>query len=77
MNYLILLSWMNALGYLRNFEIPIPPLPEQKKIVALLDQAYTAIDQAKANIEKNIVNAKELFQSKLNEMKIASVFLLC
>lgn len=49
-------------------KIPIPPLPEQKQIVKLLDQAFEAIDQAKANIEKNITNAKELFQSKLNEV---------
>ena len=41
-------------------------LQEQKQIVAILDQAFKAIDQAKANIEKNIANAKELFQSKLN-----------
>jgi len=45
-------------------EIPILPIQEQKQIVAILDKAFTAIDQAKANIEKNIVNAKELFQSK-------------
>jgi type I restriction enzyme S subunit len=49
-------------------EIPIPLLPEQQQIVALLDQAFEAIDQAKANIEKNIENAKELFQSKLNNI---------
>jgi len=48
--------------------IPIPPLAEQKQIVTILDSAFTKIDQAKANIEKNIVNAKELFQSKLNEI---------
>lgn len=48
--------------------IPIPPLPEQKEIVAILDKAFAVIDQAKANIEKNIINAKELFQSKLNEI---------
>jgi len=41
-------------------------LTEQKQIVALLDQAFKAIDQAQQNIEKNIANAKELFQSKLN-----------
>jgi type I restriction enzyme S subunit len=52
-----------ALG---SVEIPIPPIQEQKQIVAILDKAFTAIDQAKANIKKNIVNAKELFQSKLN-----------
>jgi type I restriction enzyme S subunit len=52
-----------ALG---SVNIPIPPLQEQQQIVAILDQAFEAIDQAKANIEKNIANAKELFQSKLN-----------
>ena len=45
-------------------EIPIPPLSEQKQIVEILDKAFAAIDQAKANIEKNIENAKELFQSE-------------
>lgn len=39
---------------------------KQKQIVALLDKAFKAIDKAKANIEQNIINAKELFQSKLN-----------
>jgi len=53
---------------LNSIRIPIPPLPEQKQIIAILDQAFAAIDQAKANIEKNIQNAKELFQSKLNEI---------
>ncbi|MCF8231010.1 MAG: restriction endonuclease subunit S [Bacteroidales bacterium] len=53
---------------LGNLQIPIPPLPEQKQIVAILDQAFEAIDRAKANIEKNIQNARELFQSKLDEM---------
>jgi type I restriction enzyme S subunit len=55
-----------SLKSMKNYEIALPPVQEQKKIVALLDKAFTAIDQAKANIEKNIVNAKELFQSKLN-----------
>lgn len=51
-----------------NIPIPIPPLPEQQQIVTILDEAFEAIDQAKANIEKNIENAKELFQSKLNDI---------
>jgi type I restriction enzyme, S subunit len=46
--------------------IPLPPLKEQQQIVAILDEAFAALEQAKANIEKNIANAKELFQSKLN-----------
>ena len=53
---------------INDFKIPIPPLPEQKRIVEILDEAFEAIDQAKANIEKNIQNAEELFQSKLNEI---------
>lgn len=48
--------------------LPIPPLPEQKAIVRLLDRAFAAIDQAQAHLEKNIANAEELFQSKLNEI---------
>ncbi len=48
-----------------NISYPIST-DEQKQIVAILDKAFLAIDQAKANIEKNIENAKELFQSKLN-----------
>lgn len=55
-------------GTVRKFPVPIPPLEEQKQIVAILDKAFTAIDQAKANIEKNIENAAALFQSKLNDI---------
>ena len=53
---------------LLKIQIPIPPLPEQKQIVAILDKAFAAIHHAQAHIEKNIANAKELFQSKLNEI---------
>ena len=48
--------------------IPVPPLDEQKRIVAKLDECFEAIDKARANVEKNLKNAKELFQSKLNEI---------
>ncbi|WP_164905237.1 restriction endonuclease subunit S [Aequorivita ciconiae] len=53
---------------IRNTLIPLIPLQEQQQIVAILDEAFEAIDQAIANIEKNIANAQELFQSKLNEI---------
>ncbi|MCF8322236.1 MAG: restriction endonuclease subunit S [Flavobacterium sp.] len=46
-------------------EIPLPPLPEQQRIVAILDEAFAAIAKAKANAEQNLKNAKELFESYL------------
>jgi type I restriction enzyme S subunit len=49
-------------------EIPLPPLPQQKQIVAILDKAFAAIDTAKANAEQNLQNAKELFESYLQNV---------
>lgn len=46
--------------------IQYPPLPEQERIVAKLDEAFEAIDKVKANAEQNLNNAKELFESALN-----------
>lgn len=48
-----------------DFPIALPPLPEQQRIVSILDQAFAAIDKAKANAEQNLKNAKELFESYL------------
>jgi type I restriction enzyme S subunit len=54
---------------LRNIKINYPDsLPEQKRIVSILDKAFKDIEKAKANYEKNLKNAKELFQSKLDEI---------
>ncbi len=50
---------------LDEIEIPLPPLPEQQRIVAILDEAFAAIAKAKANAEQNLKNAKELFESYL------------
>lgn len=50
---------------LAQFEVPLPPLPEQKRIVALLDEAFAGIATAKANAEKNLQNARALFESHL------------
>jgi type I restriction enzyme S subunit len=47
-------------------EIPIPPLPEQQRIVGILDEAFAGIATAKANTEKNLQNARALFESHLN-----------
>ena len=53
--------------WIKSFDIPIPPLAEQKRIVAKIDAAFEKIDRLKANAEKNLANAKELFQSALDE----------
>ena len=53
---------------INNFMLPLFNLDIQKQIVEILDKAFESIEQAKANIEKNIENTKELFQSRLNEI---------
>ena len=49
----------------KEIEIPLPTLPEQHRIVSILDQCFSAIDKAKANAEQNLKNTKELFESYL------------
>lgn len=43
----------------------IPPLDEQQRIVRLLDEAFEGIAIAKANTEKNVQNARAIFESHL------------
>ena len=50
---------------LDKYPVYVPPLPEQQRIVAILDEAFAAIAKAKANAEQNLKNAKELFESYL------------
>lgn len=54
-----------AISKLKPLEIPLPSLPEQRRIVSILDECFAAIDKAKANAEQNLKNAKELFESYL------------
>ncbi len=51
------------------FHICHPPIPDQRRIVDILDEAFESITAAKANTEKNLENAHALFESHL-----ASVF---
>lgn len=50
---------------LKQVSIPVPPLPEQQRIVSILDQALEAIATAKASAEKNFQNARALLGSHL------------
>ena len=51
-----------------NFSVPVPPLAEQQRIVGLLDEAFEGIATAKANAEKNLKNARALFESHLQSV---------
>ncbi len=48
-----------------DIDFPLPPLPEQQRIVGILDEAFEGIANAKANAEKNLQNARALFESHL------------
>jgi len=54
--------------FIENHKIPLPPLAEQKSIVAILDAVFSGITKAVANAEKNLANARELFESYLNSV---------
>lgn len=50
----------------KKVRVPLPTLSEQKRIVAILEEASEGINTAIANAEKNLANARELFNSYLN-----------
>ncbi len=54
------------LPFVKSLKVPVPPLPEQQRIVAILDEAFEGIATAKSNAEKNLKNARQLFESHLN-----------
>jgi len=54
--------------YIKNIEIPLPPLETQKAIVAKLDQIFAELDQTKLEIQKNLDNTDELWKSALNQV---------
>jgi restriction endonuclease S subunit len=58
--------------HLFTFQLLVPPLPEQQRIVSVLDEAFEGIATAKANAETNLQNARALFESHLQ-----SVFTRC
>lgn len=53
---------------LNSIPVPAPPLPEQRRIVGILDEAFAGIATAKANTEKNLQNARALFESHLQSV---------
>lgn len=55
---------------IKSYKVPLPPLEEQKRIVAILDEAFEGIEKAQENAEQNLANARELFESHLNSIFI-------
>lgn len=53
-------------GRLKEVRVPVPPLAEQQRVVAILDEAFDGIAIAKANAEKNLRSARELFEFSLD-----------
>ncbi|MCR5065716.1 MAG: restriction endonuclease subunit S [Bacteroidales bacterium] len=71
--YALLSTPIRTLGYARHFKLLkertflIPSISEQRSIVARLDVAFANIDSLKTNAEKQLTEARQLFQSELTE----------
>lgn len=57
-----------SVGILKEIKILLPTIAEQQRIVAILDEAFDGIATAKANAERNLKNARELFESYLQSV---------
>jgi type I restriction enzyme S subunit len=65
---------LSSLGYARHYRllkklnIKYPPLSEQQRIIGVLDEAFEGLATATANAEKNLQNARALFESHLRSV---------
>lgn len=70
--YFLMAHPIDGVGYARHYRflkaltVRYPSLPEQQRIVAVLDEAVAGLATATANAEKNLKNARELFDSRLS-----------
>ncbi len=54
-----------SLNDLREFVIPLPPLPEQRKIVSEIERRFSAAEEAEKAVEQSLTQAARLRQSIL------------
>lgn len=65
---------LDSLGYARHYrllkehQVAFPAYAEQERIVAILDEAFEGIANAKTNAEKNLRNARALFASRMKSL---------
>jgi type I restriction enzyme S subunit len=57
-----------AKEFIESYSIPVPPGDEQRRIVGILDEAFGGIGTASANAEKNLQNARSLFEAHLQSV---------
>lgn len=55
--------------HIKTLSVPCPPSAEQKRIVAVLDQAFAALDRARAHAEANLADAQRLFGLEVDRMR--------
>lgn len=74
-NKLLVDSMMGATGRqrvpteaLKNLDIPLPPLEEQRRVVGKLDGLFAKIDKSIALLDESIASASALMPSALNEV---------
>lgn len=72
--YFLMAHPIEGAGYARHYRflkklaVSYPPLSDQQRIVAVLDEAFAGLGTVTANVEKNLKNARELFESYLNSI---------
>ena len=54
--------------FVESYPIPVPPLSEQQRVVAILDEAFEDIATAKANAEKNLQNSRDLCEELMQAL---------
>lgn len=74
MDSITLFDWSNKANppsitqeTVRQIEMPLPPLEEQRRIVAILDEAFEGLETAQANARANLASAEELLGSVVGE----------
>lgn len=56
------------IGLVQGVRVPLPPLEEQKRIVAVLDEAFEGLARARENTESNLNDAHELMKNSIDEL---------